>query len=118
MGESGMNRMNEYIEFYANKHNLEIDIVKKSIEKSNDVFGKRGWNGGEFGKLTDTMAAAMQWKYIAKEKSSSFFSDDGVDFMKCYDYMQDLDLMRMLSYSISLNNLAMKGLVQTLILQE
>lgn len=107
-----MNRMHEYIEFYSNKHNLEIDTVKKSFKKSFEVFGDRGWNGGEFGKLTDTMCKAMQWKYLAKEKNSSFFSDDGVDFVKCYDYMQDLDLMRMLSYSISLNNLVMKNHVQ------
>lgn len=113
-----MNYMHEYIEFYSNKYNLETAAVKKSFKKSSEVFGDRGWNGGEFGELTDTMCKAMQWKYLAKEKNSSFFSDDGVDFMKCYDYMQDLDLMRMLSYSISLNNLAMKGLVQTLILQE
>jgi 2-polyprenyl-3-methyl-5-hydroxy-6-metoxy-1,4-benzoquinol methylase len=92
--------LNEYIEFYSNKHNLKIHTIEKHIQKSFEVFGDGGWNGGEFAEFTDMMNKAMQWKYLTKEKNSSFFSDGGIDFIKCYDYMQDLDLMRMLSYSL------------------
>jgi 2-polyprenyl-3-methyl-5-hydroxy-6-metoxy-1,4-benzoquinol methylase len=104
--------MDEYIKFYSDTHDLDITETKKVFQKSFDVFGSRGWNGGEFGKFTDMMSGAMQWKYLTKEKNGSFISKDNIDYIKCYDYMQDLDLMRMLSYSFSLNHLAMQANVK------
>ena len=107
------NYLEEYIDFYSKKNNLDINLVVKVFNQSMAVFeDNRGWNGGGMLELTDTMAEVMQWKYISKEKESSFYNDDNVDFEKMYVYMQDLDLMRMLSYSISLDNSAMKNHVQ------
>ena len=107
------NYLEEYIDFYSKKNNLDINLVVKVFNQSMAVFeDNRGWNGGGMLELTDTMAEVMQWKYISKEKESTFYNDDNVDFEKMYVYMQDLDLMRMLSYSISLDNSAMKNHVQ------
>ena len=107
------NYLEEYIDFYSKKNNLDINLVVKVFNQSMAVFeDNRGWNGGGMLELTDTMAEVMQWKYISKEKESTFYNDDNVDFEKMYVYMQDLDLMRMLSYSISLDNPAMKNHVQ------
>lgn len=107
------NYLEEYMDFYSKKNNLDRNLVGKVFNQSMAVFEDgRGWNGGGMLELTDTMAEVMQWKYISKEKESSFYNDDNIDFEKMYVYMQDLDLMRMLSYSISLNNLVMKNHVQ------
>ena len=103
------NYLEEYMDFYSKKNNLDRNLVGKVFKQSMAVFEDgRGWNGGGMLELTDIMAEVMQWKYISKEKESSFYNDDNVDFEKMYAYMQDLDLMRMLSYSISLNNSVMK----------
>ena len=98
-----MDYINDYINFYSEKHKLERKFVKRAIQNSQNIFGIRGWNGGEFGKFTDIMVSAMQWKYLTDNKESSFVSDDTIDYMKCYKYVQDIDLMRMLSYQIPIN---------------
>ena len=48
-------------------------------------------------------------------KGEAKITDDNVDFEKMYVYMQDLDLMRMLSYSHSLTNSVMKNHVQVFV---
>ena len=92
--------MIDYIDFYSEANNLNRELVEKAIQNSQNMFGERGWNGGEFGKFTDMVVSAMQWKYLSNKKDSSFVSNDAIDYIKAYRYVQDVDLMRMLSYQI------------------
>jgi len=94
--------MAEYIKFYSDKHNIKESRVRKIFNKAYAVFGNDGWDGGEYHDFVDKISKTMQWKYFTNKKSSSFVNEDGIDFIKCYDYMQDYDLLRMLSYSYGL----------------
>ena len=107
------NYLEEYMDFYSEKNNLDRGSVEKVFYKSMESFDDdKGWNGKGLLELGDTMAEVMQWKYISKEKESSFYNDDRIDFRKMYIYMQDLDLMRMLSYGPSLNEAHLKDITK------
>ena len=107
------NYLEEYMDFYSEKNNLDRGSVGKVFYKSMGAFEDgKGWNGEGLLELGDTMAEIMQWKYISKEKESSFYNDDRIDFRKMYIYMQDLDLMRMLSYGPSLNEEHLKDITR------
>ena len=107
------NYLEEYMDFYSKKNNLNRSLVEKVFHQSLAGFEDgKGWNGGDMRELTDTMAEVMQWKYISKEKESSFYNDDNADFEKMYVYMEDLDLMRMISYSHALTESHLKDLTE------
>ena len=107
------NYLEEYMDFYSKKNNLNRSLVEKVFHQSMAVFEDgKGLNGGDMRELTDTMAEVMQWKYISKEKESSFYNDDNADFEKMYVYMEDLDLMRMISYSHALTESHLKDLTE------
>tara|TARA_R110000824_G_scaffold74517_1_gene189388 strand:- start:62 stop:931 length:870 start_codon:yes stop_codon:yes gene_type:complete len=111
------NYLEEYMDFYSKKNNLDRGSVGRVFYKSMDAFEDgKGWNGEGLLELGDTMAEVMQWKYISKEKESSFYNEDKIDFRKMYIYMQDLDLMRMLSYSASLNESHLKDLTKDFVI--
>ena len=79
------NYLEEYMDFYSEKNNLDRGSVEKVFYKSMEAFDDdKGWNGKGLLELGDTMAEVMQWKYISKEKESSFYHDDRIDFRKMY----------------------------------
>ena len=104
-----MNYMSEYIDFVSEKNDIGIDEANELFQKSMKEFGKFGWNSGQFSELLEKISNAVQWKFLTKERNSSFISKDNIDYLAYYKYMQDLDLMRMLSYSLTMNHLVMRG---------